>query len=361
MLLAEGPHGLAIRVPVLLRPGRPAPHGVVRRVEVLLQGFEQRMPPDRLRALPHVGHEVRAARAVPVQLVLLEVAPQDAQHLGLGRRHALVVHHLGVAQRPQLVLEGVGLHFLHRLVAAAQVHQPLHVQVEGVQGLAARRRIGAGGRRVVREEGVQRAQPDEGGALVRGRVAQAAQVAEVADAPVARGSQRIQLDGAAPPALAVPQARRHEAGARGLHDAAVLVRRGAIEGEAVVAGCQIGGQLDHRLLVAALQLPAGHAARPVLGRQLPGGSRAFVAGPAHRAVGAGAGDMHRRQAQVLCGRIPAVAGHRRDRALQHGGGDEFFLAPEAVVPVRHAEAPGLLRQRLGRQVSDRIHSVISCP
>jgi hypothetical protein len=180
------------------------------------------VPADRLLALAHVGEEVRAARAVLVQFVALEVAPQDAQDLVLRGRHPGVVDHLRLAQQPQPVLEGLGLHLLHGFLAAAQVHQRLDVDVDRVERQAAGRAVGTGGGGVVREQGVQRAQADERRALVGRGVAEPPQVAEVADAPVARGAQGIELDRATPPPLPLLQFGGDVAGPRGDDDAAEL-------------------------------------------------------------------------------------------------------------------------------------------
>ena len=354
----ERPHRVAFRVAVFRGPGRPAPYIGVGRVQVVVQRFEQGVAPGAVLALAHVGEEVRAARVVLVQLVPFEMAPQQRQHFVLGGGDAFVVDHLAVAQAAQAVLERLRLHLLHRLVAAAQVDQRLHVEIQGVERLAARRAVRARGGGVVREERVQRAQADERCTLMRRQVAQPAQVAEIADAPVARGAQRIELDRAAPPALALPERGRDVALARRDRHAAELVRRCAFEREPVVAGGEGLRQGDGRRLEAALHVAARELQRVVLAREAPAQRRVFVAGPAQHAGVAFAQHAHGGQAMLLDRDGTAVAGHGGQRAREHRVGNDFFLAPEPVVAIGHAEAACLLRER---QVGEVAHSVISSP
>src|SRR5205823_1303947 len=130
-----------------------------------------------------------------------------------------------------------------RFARSALIEQQLHVEVDRVQRVAARRAVRARDLGPVREKGMQRAEADERRSLPRGDLDQAPQVAEIADAPVVRRTQRIELHGATPPAFARFQCRRHPA-ALGRDDDEAMALLLAGDGEMPIATLEVRRQVD---------------------------------------------------------------------------------------------------------------------
>jgi hypothetical protein len=153
--------------------------------------------PGRLRRARQLG-QVRFAK----------VREQQLQHLELGRRHAGQVDQRLGAQRGQPRLEGGRAHEVARRLAVGKAVDRLHVDVEHVELLARRRAVRARVRGVGREQRMQRVEPDDVRALRGHERDQLVEVAEVADAPVARRAQAVQLHRRAPHAPAFAHGRR---------------------------------------------------------------------------------------------------------------------------------------------------------
>lgn len=344
VLARERLHAFGIHVPVFLRPRGPAPDVRVLPVEMRLQGFEERVAAERVLALFHESFEPGAARRALAELVRLEVPPQHQQHFLLRRGHAGVVDELAVAQRLQTLLERIRIDVCRGLAASALVEEQLHVEVDRVQRIAARWAVRACHFGPVRKESMQRRQADERCALARGDLHQPAQVAEVADAPVVGGAQRVQLHGAAPPALAGFERRGHPA-ARGRHDDRARWRlRFRGDHKPPITAFQIRGQLD-RVIVAR----AGHLARAQARARRSIHRVQLPLAPARRAAPFDARTRafgHHAKARKAAGarlrRVLVRDAHGLQRAAQHVFADLLVLAPEAAVVQRDAAPLGQL-------------------
>jgi len=168
-LFRECLDGAARRIAILLRPALPA------AAEFLAQRFE----------------DGEGARRGHPGFRLLEDQLED---IALEDRHAGVVDERRFPQLVELALERLGL---HQALRCAVLRQRLDIQIQEVEREPAGRAIGAALR------GVQRIHADHGGAARRGELDQRAQVAEVADAPVALRAHAVELHHEAPDAAAL--------------------------------------------------------------------------------------------------------------------------------------------------------------
>ncbi len=128
--------------------------------------------------------EIRAAPGVRVEVVVLEVAPEDLAHLLLENGHLVPGGLGGVAQLGQPHLEGGGGHQVARLLALLEIGDGLQVQEQRVRKGGVR-----GQKRLLRPVGpglrtVQGPERHRAGAGLRGPVEQGEQVTQVAAAPV---------------------------------------------------------------------------------------------------------------------------------------------------------------------------------
>ena len=190
-------------VVVFRRPGRPAPHRRVGGVEVRLQCLEQRVPVQPFAAAGPKPLEGGRPRAVAAQVLVAEGVPGLPQHVELDRGHARVVDQLGVAQLLQACLEARVRHLGTHGASIVGVDDGVDVQVQHVQKLPARRAVRAALVGLVRKQRVQRIDADQAATCLGGERDQCAQVGEVADAPVTRGAQAVQLHGGPPQATGV--------------------------------------------------------------------------------------------------------------------------------------------------------------
>ena len=164
----------------------------------------------------------------------------QAEDLEFAGSHARIVHEAPLAQRSEARLERRHAHELLRFRAIPVLGNSLRVDVQDVEEIAAGGTVRAEQAGISREQGVQRVEPDEVGAKAGGGGGKTLEVGEIPDAPVARGTQRVKLDGAAPHPLAGVNAGRFVA-ARGRHDEAHVAQRAAVrlfQPEAMVAGRQ---------------------------------------------------------------------------------------------------------------------------
>ncbi len=147
------------------QPCQPAPRPSTG--EVLAQGLEGRKALQR-RAL---------GRAISIEIVIGAAAAERlVQHGALQCRNAGVVDQLGLAQA-----HGVGLP-LACVVAADDL---VDGDIDRIEVLAARRRIGTGALGIGGEQRMQRIDADEVGALRGEQLGELRQILEVADAEVA--------------------------------------------------------------------------------------------------------------------------------------------------------------------------------
>src|SRR5207249_11809005 len=102
----------------------------------------------------------------------------------------------------ELALERLRLHQSLRCSALGIFRDRLDVQIEDIQSQAARRAIGTALRRM------QWIHADDGSAARGGELEQRAQIAEVADAPVALGAHAVELHHEAPHACALREELR---------------------------------------------------------------------------------------------------------------------------------------------------------
>ncbi len=375
VLARERGHGRRVGFVVFGRPGRPAPGGQALPAEVRLQRIEQRLPLQRLAARGAEGGEGGAALRVGT---VREVAVQQRQHLQLGRGHAGVVDEFRGAQRCQPLLEGRLGHPAPRRLAGGEFGQRLDVDVQHVQVLARGRAVGAALARVVREQRVQRVQPDGLGAELRRHRHQLGQVGEVAHAPLPFGAQGVELHRDAPAALAL--GRQVAARGRGDQQQGFVF---TLKRQPVVAGGQLGGQFVHALdalhavdvaaaVLGALagQQPAAAEHAAVLAVQRPAARRRVVRrAHAQREAGrAGRDHLHRRQrpapggvlallglavpGSAVAGRVGAPAelvqqrGELRRRHLDAVAEDVVVVAGQAGA--RAGAQQGLMHGRLPR-------------
>ena len=184
----------------------PGPALPAAAAELLSQRFVQGVVAQLLRALGVPLGEAPAPRAV-----LPEARVQELENLVLHSPHTVVIDKLGLSQLKQAGKQCARLGELLCLAALAELRDRLDIQINRVQRMPARRAIGA------HVGGVQRIDPDHPGAEARGKLDQRAQVAEVADSPVALGANGVELHHEAPDPAALRQELRLVAGAF-LHD-----------------------------------------------------------------------------------------------------------------------------------------------
>jgi hypothetical protein len=230
----EGGDGGAVRIATGLGPGRPAPDRGIGRVQVRLQRLEQRvLLQGDATALP----EQRQRGDFRIVRRPLEEAPvEQFQHLVLGVRDAVVVDRRRRAQAGQPGLEGRRAQAPLRRWRGPEIRHCLDIDVERVELGPRRGAVRTLVRRVVREQRVQGIQPDHVGARAGGADDEVGQIAEIAEAPVALRTQRMQLQREAPePAAALQPGRLVAACGRADQQ---RVARLAVDAQAVVADGQ---------------------------------------------------------------------------------------------------------------------------
>lgn len=206
MLGRKGLHLGRICLPVGLGPGEPAPALRIGRGKVGLQRLEQGVLAQRFALRRDKGQEGLAAcigSAGRRKMPRAKVLEQQLQHFELGGGHAGMVDQRRGPQRREPALEPRRFDVPARGLAGREIVDRLDVDVQHVDPLPRRRAVGAGARRIGREQRVQRVQADQVGALPGHAVDERFEVAEIADAPVARRAQCIELQRRPPDAAAV--------------------------------------------------------------------------------------------------------------------------------------------------------------
>ncbi len=189
-----------------------------------------------------VRPELLGLRGARGQLVELEPVVGDPERPELQGGHALVVHELRVPEAGAL---GAGLLRREELPAAAAfLEDGVQVEVDVVAVEPADGEVGADARHALVGDGVQRADAHEPRAQpFGGPPDEPPEVAQVADAPVALGAQRVQAQGYSPGGAFRSEALRRgddePHGAFGLQSG-----RAHPHVEAVVAGHQGGVRTD---------------------------------------------------------------------------------------------------------------------
>ena len=151
ILGAEARHFARGRIAERLRPREPAPGGGVGAVEMLLQGFAQRVPAQRLALLGLERTEGARARAAAAHMAFAKVRVQRPEHLEFRPRDAGIIDERRSAQARQPRLPGGGLHLALRGLAFGKIVERLDVEVEHVEPQPRRRAVGARMPRVVRK------------------------------------------------------------------------------------------------------------------------------------------------------------------------------------------------------------------
>ena len=193
------------RIPILLRPARPAPVLRSLQTQMRIERVVDRVQAQRLALCIDEAAKRRAARRVAAADARCGNARTAVRrHLELGaprraRSRRSLVARSSLQHRLKL---GVGDATARRL-ALGEVRHVLDRDVQHVQELAARRTVRADVRRIrpasARAADSGRSMPQPSGAASANQLTQ---IAKVAHAPVARRAQRIQLHRDAPHALA---------------------------------------------------------------------------------------------------------------------------------------------------------------
>ena len=195
------------RITPALGPDRPAPHRGVGSVEARLQGLELGEPAQPGAAFALEGAKGARALVVAGERAGAKALVEERQHLALGRSDAGVVDELARAQPLEPVLKRRRADEALCRPAAAHLGDCFDVDADRVQPLSRRGAVRADVRRVVTEERVQRIEADDAGATCAPLLDQTGEIAEVADAPVLVGAQRIQLHGRAEDPAVVGEGR----------------------------------------------------------------------------------------------------------------------------------------------------------
>ena len=214
----------------LRRPGVPRERPA-RLGEMLVQRFEGGKGGERLAALPPECAESGAERTAAAALPRPEAAVERLQHRALQRRDGGVFDQPGAAGRQ----DRVGRRQRLRGGILGKTGDPGHVDVEIIEPYPARWRIRAEVARLGGEQRMERVDPDHAGAELTGLPGEGCQIAEIADAPIARAAQPVKLGGEAPAARPGLQ-RIAEMACIGCDgEADFRTRAAAGDGEAVIA------------------------------------------------------------------------------------------------------------------------------
>ena len=192
-----------------LRPVRPDPDFAVLRVQHLIQGTINRKAFQQFPLL--AAPKIKTARPAGASPPLLpqKTPEQQAENAELHASDLFVTHLVAGAQSRQLRLEPLALGDALSGRAESKILDGLDIEVNGVAGECRQRKIGAGVVGLAVVQGVQRVQADERHAERGSRPAcEAAQVGEIADPPVARGTNPEQADGQAGQLAVVVQSLR---------------------------------------------------------------------------------------------------------------------------------------------------------
>ena len=176
---------------------------------MLAQRLEDGEAAQVLSALcPERAEGFGAGISLAPQMALAEISVEKGHGPALQRRDRRIIHQLDLARLRQGIGEiGLGQQRAGRF-AFGEIRDGRDIHVKRVQEQAAAGRIGAGPGRLVRKQGVQRIHAHGGGAGFRRPGQKLAQIAEIADAPIARRTQGIELGGKAPGAMAAFEPRR---------------------------------------------------------------------------------------------------------------------------------------------------------
>ncbi len=193
---AELLHRFALRVAIFFRPRWPAPalsiffqHGGVQRVI-------RRLAVEAFAARGYVRLEM-TARGV-LLIAGTELRPGQPQAVDFKLVHRAIVDPLGLARRLDAPLRLFIPPPALRLFALLEIRHALHVDIDHVHPAARRRAVRTGALRAGGIERMNRVKADKIAAAFGDLCQHLAQIAEIADAPVTRGSQRIELHAGAP-------------------------------------------------------------------------------------------------------------------------------------------------------------------
>ncbi len=167
------------------------------------QRLVEREPAQGLAALaPELG-EVRGQGVIGLSPDELgEAGVNQTEHHLLARSHLGIIDQVGIAQFGEQPLERQSFDGATRGGRDGVTAHRRRVDQQNVEEFAARRRIGAEAQGLGGEQRVERADPDEIRARTGRQCDEAAQIGEIADPPIPRRANAIELDGNAPQALA---------------------------------------------------------------------------------------------------------------------------------------------------------------
>ena len=237
------------RIAIVLRPAGPAPVLRPLQPQVPVERIVDRMQPQRIA----LHFDETAKRPTPLRVVLQMIATetrvQERENLELRGGNADVVDIGGAAQSLQRCLEIRFRDAAARRFALGEIGHVLDRDVEHVEELTVRRTVRTDVRRIRRHERVQRIEADDAAAERCGVTDQLAQIAEIAHAPVARRTQRVELRGDAPHALACSDRRQ-----------LITVRRGNDETQLTA---EAGVQRDRCSVIAERQIRQSQRDAPI--------------------------------------------------------------------------------------------------
>ena len=186
------------RIAVFLGPAGPTP--VLRTLEakIRIERIEYRVELQGLaESCTELPECIRAGRP-GLEVPCAEMLVQELQRLELRTRYAGIVHVRGGTQFGKPGLKRDGRDQFPCRCAFRQLWHVVYSDIQHVEKLTTRWAVRADVRGVGWHEGMQRVEADDPAAERCGKVDELAQVAEVAHAPVALRTQRIQLNGETP-------------------------------------------------------------------------------------------------------------------------------------------------------------------
>ena len=210
-----------------------------------IERIEARMAPQQGAAGGDECAKLGGSIGVVRQLPLAKIAVQQFEYFELEIRDAPIIDQVCGAQLGDSRLHGRLGHAALRGRALRVVRNRGHGDVQHVQKIPIRCAIRARALRIGRGERVQRIQTDETRAAGCQPADHRLQVVEIADSPIGRGAQRVELYRDAPNAPAVDDRRRLVAKVR-RHDDQTAVRRAARDPrlQFVIARRQLARQFE---------------------------------------------------------------------------------------------------------------------
>ena len=190
-------HRRTVRVAVRLRPAKPADRILTERnrrglrIKIMIKRLKRRKQPQ-LPPAPADKLLKRPARG-DKRLLRLKIVENQAQRAHLQRHHLRIIHPVGLAQpRKHRLRLRIRKPRLRRRRRLKQLH-PADININRVQPAPRRRTIRTGPVRPRRKQRVQRIDAEKINPVLAKIHRQAAQIAQIANAPVKRRTQTVHL------------------------------------------------------------------------------------------------------------------------------------------------------------------------